>query len=263
MNSIVRTILGPSPLFYGMKKIHHVLFIRGGSENGQCLDDQTFFELMITDETTKPPRIKQNEIKTLLNKANKARLTKEERLVKSIVEQAQLSRFVSEKNFDDLEEMYVFRRKYKNYLRIKRLLPLSIIGKFTGTELSKMAYATALGSKSVLLTFPGIIGYSLPAFYFFHMSGFYAPDKLKPMCQVCKYTLGAPVWIAGFLADELMSNVEEKIFGEEVPIDLVGTGGTIPGELSDINKLRETFEETQTKLRETFEETKDLSKKTY
>ena len=63
--------------------------------------------------------------------------------------------------------MYEFRRKYKNYLRITRFIPLALIAPFTNTELSKMAYAAALGSKSVSLTFPGLIGYSLPAFFFF------------------------------------------------------------------------------------------------
>lgn len=55
--------------------------------------------------------------------------------------------------------MYEFRRKYKNYLRIKRILPLNIIPPFTGNELFKMAYAAAIGAKSIRLTLPGIIGY--------------------------------------------------------------------------------------------------------
>ena len=42
-----------------------------------------------------------------------------------------------------------------------------------------------IGSKSVALTLPRLIVYSLPAFSFFHMSSFYAPDKLKPVCHVC------------------------------------------------------------------------------
>jgi hypothetical protein len=139
--------------------------------------------------------------------------------------------------------MYHFRRKYKNYLRIKRFVPLSMIAPFTGGELSKMAYAAALGSKSISLTLPGLIGYSLPAFVFFHMSYFYVPDKIKPICQFCKFTLGCPFWVASAITDEVLSGPEEKYFGEEVPIDLVSTGGTIPGDLGDINKLSEILEE--------------------
>lgn len=115
-----------------------------------------------------------------------------------------------------------------------------------------MAYASALGSKSISLTLPGLIGYALSAFYFFHMSSFYVPDKLKPVCQVCKYTLGAPFWIAGSITDGLMFTPEETYFGYEVPIDVVGTGGTIPGDIGDIIKLRKVLEEM-----------KDFSKKTY
>lgn len=139
--------------------------------------------------------------------------------------------------------MYDFRQKYKNYLRIKRFTPLTLIAPFTGTELSRMAYAAALGSKSVSFTLPGLIGYSLPAFFFFHMSSFYVPDKLKPLCQLCKFTLGAPIWIAGSITDKLLTGTEERFFGEEVPIDLIATGGTIPGDLGDINKLREVLDE--------------------
>mgnify|MGYP007129127087 CR=1 FL=1 len=100
-----------------------------------------------------------------------------------------------------------------------------------------MAYATALGSKSIYLTLPGLIGYSLPAFYFFHMSSFYVPDKLKLVCQVCKYILGAPFWVMGSITDGIMVNPEEIYFGEEVPIDFVWTGGTISGDFGDIDKL--------------------------
>ena len=139
--------------------------------------------------------------------------------------------------------MYEFRRKYKNYLRIKRLIPLGIIGPFTNNELSKMAYAAALGSKSVSLTLPGLIGYSLPAFFFFHMTSYYVPDKFKPICQACKYTLGGPLWITSYITDELMSSTEEKLFGEQISIDISNTGGTIPKELGDINQLRQTLED--------------------
>ncbi len=41
-----RKILGPSPILYGIKKVHSHLFIRGGSENDLCLSDEAFFEIM-------------------------------------------------------------------------------------------------------------------------------------------------------------------------------------------------------------------------
>jgi len=69
---------------------------------------------------------------------------------------------------------------------------------------------------------------------------------------VCKYTLGAPFWVVGYMTDEFMSHVEEKVFGEEVSLDVVGTGGTIPGDLGDWNKLREAIDDM-----------KDFTQKTY
>jgi hypothetical protein len=249
-NFMFKQVLGPSPLLYAVKKIHSRLFFRGGSENNVCLSDEAFFEIMTKTIPDKPRRLNNREVQELLSST--AKLTKEQRLLKSVIEEAKLSKAISEKSFQNVQEMYNFRRKYKNYLRIKRLIPLTLVAPFTGTELSKMAYAAALGSKSISLTLPGLVGYSLPAFFFFHMSSFYAPDKLKPFCQVCKYTLGAPFWIVGSLTDGLMSAPEDMFFGEEVPIDVVNTGGTIPGDLGDLNKIHKILDDMR-----------DFDKKTY
>lgn len=235
-----KKILDPFPVLGRVKKLQSHLSFRGGSENDVCLSDEAFFEII--SETNKPRRLNNKEVRDLLS-TQSIKLTKEQRLLKSVLENANLSRTISDKNFQDVQEMYEFRRKYKRYLRIKRFVPLGLVAPFTSTELSKMAYAAALGSKSISLTLPGLIGYSLPAFYFFHMSSFYAPDKIKPVFQVCKYTLGAPFWIVGSLTDELMSTPEERFFGEEVPLDLTKTGGTIPGDIGDISKLREVLED--------------------
>ena len=236
-----RRIFGPSPVLYTVKKLHSCLFFKGGETEDLYLSDQEFFEV-IYDEDLKPRRLTNRELTEMLS-AKVKKLTKDQRLLKSVIEEAQLSRVISETNFKNVEEIYQLRRRYKNYLRIKRLIPLSVIGPFTGNELTKMAYDAALGSKSVTLTLPSLIGYSLPTFFFFHMSYFYGPDRLKPFCQVCKYTLGAPFWIASSITDEIMSDPEEKFFGEVVPVDVTNTGGSIPGDIGDIKNLRKFLDD--------------------
>ena len=152
-----KKILGPSPLLYGVGKIHSRLFFRAGSEseNSVCLSRETFFEIITesidsTPNKNKPRRLTNVELRELLS--TKVKLTKEQRLLKSVLEEANLSKAISDQGFQNVQEMYDFRRKYKNYLRLKRFIPLTVMAPFTGTELSKMAYAAALGSKSISLT---------------------------------------------------------------------------------------------------------------
>ena len=191
----------------------------------------------------------------LSNKA-KNQLTRNEALVQSIIDQAELSRVVSETDFQTLEEMYAFMHKYKSYLRLKRCIPFGIVAPLTATELSKMPYACALGSKSVAMTIPGAIRYFLPEFFFFHMSYYYAPDKLKPLCQAGKYSLGASFMLINYLVDELAEGVERKYFGEKVPLDINKTGGTIPKDIGTLEEFRKLIND----LKQT---TKDFTEKSY
>ena len=241
-NRIINMVFGSSPLLHGVRKVHSHLFFRGGSSE-VCYEDSQFFEILseTIDGEPKCRRASPKEIRDLFSE--QAKLTKDQRLVKSIMEEIEAARRISDKDFKNLKDLYEVRRKFRNYLRIKRFIPLTILAPFTNSELSKMAYPAALGSKSVGVTLPGLIGYSLPAFFFFHMSSFYVPDKIKPVCQICKYTLGGPVWIVSYITDELLSSPEEKFFGDPVPIDITATGGTIPKDLGDISQLQEVLED--------------------
>ena len=261
---MVRNLLGFSPLLFGIKKMSTKLFFRGGADDATCLSDSEFFDLIgegicidkeIEIDISRPEphipkpkafkkrRLTNPELRKILDSNSKIKLTRNQRLLKSVIDECRLTENLSELNFQTLEEMYEFRRKYKHYLKIKRLVPLSLVAPLTGSELTKMAYAAAIGSKSVALTLPGLVGYSLPAFYFFHMSYFYVPAKLKPICSICKYTIGAPVWIISEIIDAAGAPIEERWFGEEIPLDVGQTGGTVPAELGDLNNLREVIKD--------------------
>ena len=229
---MLKQIIGPSPALFVIKKVKSSLFLRGGSD----------IPVRLADEV-KSPRMTNTQLLERLRKKAKHQLSRNDALVQSIIEKAQLSRAVSESDFQNLEEMYAFMHKYKRYLRVKRLLPFGVVGSLTATELTKMTYAGALGSKSVAITIPGIIGYSLPAFYFFHMSYYYAPDKLKPLCQAGKYTLGAAFMLITYLVDEIAEDAEHKFLGQKVPIDINKTGGTIPSDIGTPEDLRRLIED--------------------
>ena len=233
-DSMLKQVIGPSPALFVIKKVGSSLFLRGGS-------DIPIKNLGITEP--KPPRMGSRQLTERLRNKAKNQLTRNEALIRSIIERAELSRVVSETDFQNLEEMYAFMHKYKRYLRVKRLLPLGVVGSLTATELTKMTYAGALGSPSVAITIPGIIGYSLPAFYFFHMSYYYAPNKLKPLCQAGKYTLGLAFMLTTYLVDEIAEDAERKFLGQKVPIDINKTGGTIPKDIGTPEDLRRLIED--------------------
>jgi len=172
---MLRYILGPSPALYTIDKLRSHLFFKGGQINDLYYTDEEFFSFITNDEDVKPPRLTNKEVTEILNTKTK-KLTKDQKLIKSVIEETQITKIITENNFKNLEEMYEFRRKYKNYIRLKRILPLSVIAPFTSNELSKMAYAAAIGSKSISLTLPGVIGYSLPAFFLFDIHYFLAED---------------------------------------------------------------------------------------
>ena len=114
------------------------------------------------------------------------RLIKEQWLIKSVIDDClanQALKSLPKEKLVELINFYEFRRKFRNYIWIKRLIPSSLIAPLTGSELSKMAYAAALNSNTVSL---GLIGYSLPAFFFFQMSYYYVYEKLKGFCTVGK-----------------------------------------------------------------------------
>jgi hypothetical protein len=208
------------------------------------LGDTEFFEIWegIDAQTeAKLPRMGHSEVNRRLRE-NAIKLNKDQRLVKSLIEQSKFKKPLSDEQFECLKDFYKLRRRHKTYLRLKRFLPMGIIAPFTGTELSKMGYAIALGSKSVPISLSGVIGYSLPAFFFWHMSYYYdyAPDRLKPICQIGKILFGGPLWVTSAIVDEFMSGLEEKLFAEQVPLDLPNYAGTVPsdmGSLEELNKL--------------------------
>lgn len=79
-----------------------------------------------------------------------------------------------------------------------------------------MAYAAALNSNSVSLTIPRLRGYSVPAFFFCHMTSFYVPDKIKSVFNVGKFVLDAAVWLVCELVNKCLEPIKEQFYGLHV-----------------------------------------------
>ena len=62
--------------------------------------------------------------------------------------------------------------------------------------------------------------------------------------------------LINYLVDALSEPVEERFFGEAVPIDINKSGGTIPADIGTVDDLRHLLED----LRST---TQDFTKKSY
>ena len=80
------------------------------------------------------------------------------------------------------------------------------------------------------------------------MTSFYVPDTLKPVFDIGKFTLGAPVWLISTLADKALEPIEEKKFGILVPLDIPDTGGTIPSDLGSLTDLKKIVDEYSKKM---------------
>lgn len=161
------------------------------------------------------------------------KITRDQRLVKSVLEHCLKQRGAA--GFDPetiykLQENMDFRRRYRFYLRVKRMIPISCVSPFTLAELNKMSIATILGSPSLPLTVSAFIGFGLP------------------FCLISEVT------------DQLTADIEESITGQEIPIDISNTGGTIPPKLGDIREILDSMKEFGKDLPDML---KDQKHKTY
>ena len=216
-------------------------FPLGSPNNEVCIPNETFFDVLRADVGVdkKPRRISQQELDKLM-RSSTIRLTKEQKLLRSLVDDHMARKKIkslSQEAINNFETEYNLRRRYRLYLRIKRLLPIGITAHFTGLELSKMAAAKVLGATTIPFSLGGVIGLSLPAFYFFHMLSYYVPSPAKPICTVGKVTLGGAYLLLCTCTDEFSESFEEGKYGHSIPLDVMNTGGSLPTNLGDTQAL--------------------------
>lgn len=97
-----RQILGPSPTLDVRKKVRSHLFFHWGNATDTHFSEQEFFQVIL-DNNSNSLRLTNRQITEILSNKGK-KLTKDQRLVKSIIEQTQVSRLISENRFKNVEE---------------------------------------------------------------------------------------------------------------------------------------------------------------
>ena len=97
--NIISKIVGPSLLLRSVGKINSHLFFRGGHQQDTCYSDEAFFEMELEninkdiDFKHKLRRATNKEVQDLFSA--KGKLSKNQRLVKSVIEETKLSRTIS------------------------------------------------------------------------------------------------------------------------------------------------------------------------
>ena len=83
-----------------------ILLQRKTNENYGCLSNYTLFEIMVQENLEKPKQMSHKKLEDLLNPNNKLRLSKDQQLLKPVVEGAKLSRIIRKTDFKNIQEIY-------------------------------------------------------------------------------------------------------------------------------------------------------------
>jgi len=136
-----------------------------------------------------------------------------------------------------LRKNLLAKTKHPIYSKIKAKIPYALLTPFTFGELSRLASYRLAGFASAPLTMGGFIGFSMPCAVTFSMLEMYAPDKFKFPCKCAKWTGGIVFYGVCSSVDYLTAGLENKCFGEELPLDAPQLMGTLP-DMDDLNELR-------------------------
>ena len=231
---LLKLLIGPSPSIELFNRL------RGGSDNTRVKgsDIKEAFEYYDDDAFWDDiPEFSTDSYKNFLESAEQAeRYTERQKLCTELINKALLDSKNAEDGYSMLNKFRYHltkRRKFRKALLSKKIATLGVAGTFTNIELRKMCYAKMLGINSLPMSLNGVIGFSLPSFFFFHMCEFYAPPHLKPVCKFGKYTFGLPLILISTIVDKCAEPLEQKFMGGHMPLDLPETGGTIPKDVFD------------------------------
>lgn len=143
-----------------------------------------------------------------------------------------------------LRKSLVAKTKHPVYSKIKAKVPYALLTPFTFNELSRLATYRLAGFTSAPLTIGGFIGFSMSCAVTFSMLEMYAPDKFKFPCKCAKWAGGVVYFGVCSSVDYLTGSFEDKIFGQELPLDAPQFMGTFPTKsyLNELRKLKDLAE---------------------
>lgn len=251
---LIKRFLLPSIVTYPLE----FFLLRGGSSAIEVesvdinfyknkIDEFDFAEL--ETKFDKPPRMTYCEYEDLRKTMSKRTIGN--MIARELIEKAIENGNVEGIDADRLQKLRFeiqLRKKFKHLLRIKRSAGIFLCASLTNNELQKMFVASQLGIKTIPLTMGGVIGISLPAYYFFHMLQYYVPNNCKAPCELGKYTAGLAYMAITTAIDKISAPLEKKTTGFELPLDIPNTGGTIPKEVfskEEISQILKRLKENE------------------
>ena len=219
---------------YGLKILPKVLSLRGGDENTENL--RLALEAQRLDL----------ELQAILDDPGLSRKQKRKlalEITKGVLEKS-LKTSQSWKT-GSYRKALQFAAKHPIYTQVKRKFPFMIMSVPMFEELKRGTLAGAIGLRTIPIKLTTYTGLSMPVFIASSIIEKVVPyESVKIGCRFTKQIVGLPFIFCCLVIDKVTEPLEEKIFGQTIPIDVNNFMGTMPTRsdivtLDDITGLKE------------------------
>ena len=213
---------------YGLKILPKVLSLRGGDENTRNL--RLALEAQLLDLELQAilddPELSREQKRKLAREITKGVLEKSFKISKSW-------------KTSSYRKSLLLATKYPVYSQVKKKSPVVIMSGPMFHELKRGSLARAVGQATIPIQLSTYFGLSMPIFFASSMIEMVVPyEGVKIGCRITKQVVGLPFILCCVAIEKVTESLEEKVFGQTIPIDINNLMGTMPTR-SDIATLDE------------------------